>query len=39
MILHYLKVAVRSQMRFKMQNLIAILGLAVSLFCFSICLY
>lgn len=39
MILHYLKVAVRSQIRFKMQNLIAILGLAVSLFCFSICLY
>lgn len=39
MILHYLKVAVRSQMRFKMQNVIAILGLAVSLFCFSVCLY
>lgn len=39
MILHYFKVAVRSQMKFKMQNIIAILGLAMSLFCFSVCLY
>lgn len=39
MILHYIKVAVRSLMKFKMQNIIAILGLAMSLFCFSICLY
>ena len=39
MILHYLKVAVRSLMKFKMQNIIAIFGLAMSLFCFSVCLY
>lgn len=39
MILHYIKVAIRSLMKFKMQNIIAILGLAMSLFCFSICLY
>ena len=39
MILHYLKVAVRSLMKFKMQNVIAIFGLAMSLFCFSVCLY
>lgn len=32
MILHYIKVAVRSLMKFKMQNIIAILGLAMSLF-------
>ena len=39
MILHYLKVAVRSLMKFRMQNIIAIFGLAMSLFCFSVCLY
>lgn len=39
MILHYLKVAVRSLMKFKMQNIVAIFGLAMSLFCFSVCLY
>ena len=39
MILHYLKVAVRSLMKFRMQNVIAIFGLAMSLFCFSVCLY
>lgn len=39
MILHYLKVAIRSLMKFKMQNIIAIFGLAMSLFCFSVCLY
>lgn len=39
MILHYLKVAVRSLMKFKMQNIIAIFGLSMSLFCFSVCLY
>lgn len=39
MILHYLKVAVRSLMKFKMQNIIAIFGLAMSLFCFSVCIF
>lgn len=39
MILHSLKVAVRSLMKFKMQNIIAIFGLSMSLFCFSVCLY
>ena len=39
MINHYLKVAFRSLLKYKTQNLIAILGLAVGLFCFCICFY
>lgn len=39
MILHYLKVAVRSLMKYKMQNLIAICGVSLALFCFCVCLY
>lgn len=39
MILHYLKVSVRDLMRYKTQNLIALCGVALSLLCFSICLY
>ena len=39
MIIHYLKVAFRSLLKYKTQNLIAILGLAVGLFCFCICFY
>ena len=36
---HDLKMAVRSLMKHPWQNLIALIGLAVSLFCFSVCLY
>ncbi len=39
MILHYIITAWRSIMKFKTQNIIAVLGLSVALFCFSICLY
>ena len=39
MITHYLKVAVRNLLKYKTQNLISILGLAVGLFCFCICFY
>ncbi|MBR5205099.1 MAG: ABC transporter permease, partial [Bacteroidaceae bacterium] len=39
MIIHYLKVAFRSLLKYKTQNLIAILGLSVGLFCFCICFY
>lgn len=39
MILHYVKVALRSLMKFKIQNIIAVFGLGMSLFCFSVCLY
>lgn len=36
---HDLKMAVRSLMKHPWQNLIALVGLAVALFCFSVCLY
>ena len=39
MIQHYLKIAVRQLMKYKTQNLIAILGLGLALLCFSVCLY
>lgn len=39
MIIHYLKVAVRQLLKYKMQNLISIVGLAVGLFCFCVCFY
>ena len=39
MLIHYLKMAFRSLLKYKTQNLIAILGLAVGLFCFCICYY
>ena len=39
MILHYIITAWRCIMKFKTQNIIAVLGLSVALFCFSICLY
>lgn len=39
MITHYLKVAVRNLLKYKTQNLISIVGLAVGLFCFCICFY
>lgn len=36
---HYLKVAVRQLLKYRVQNLISIVGLGVCLLCFSICLY
>lgn len=39
MIRHYLKVAFRNLLRYKTQNLISTIGLAVGLLCFSICFY
>ena len=39
MILHYIITAWRCIWKFKTQNLIAVLGLSVALFCFCICLY
>ena len=39
MITHYLKVAIRNLIKYKTQNLISIVGLAVGLFCFCICFY
>ena len=39
MIKHYLKVAFRNILKYKTQNIISIIGLAVGLLCFSICMY
>lgn len=39
MILHYLKMAFRSLGKYRMQNIISIVSLAVALFCFSINMY
>lgn len=39
MIIHYLKIAWRNLMKYKVQSVISIIGLAVCLLCFSICLY
>lgn len=39
MIFHYIKIALRYLMKHPWQNLIALVGLAVALFCFSVCLY
>ena len=39
MFLHYLKMAFRSLGKYRMQNLISIVSLAVALFCFSINMY
>lgn len=39
MILHYLKIAFRNLCKYKMQNIISIIGLAVGLLCFCICIY
>ncbi|MDD3038582.1 ABC transporter permease [Bacteroides sp.] len=39
MIQHYLIVAFRNLLKYKTQNLISIIGLAVGLLCFSICFY
>lgn len=39
MILHYLTIAARQLMKYKTQNLIAIVGVGLALFCFRVCLY
>lgn len=39
MITHYLRVAFRNLLKYKSQNLISIVGLAVGLFCFCVCFY
>lgn len=39
MILLYFKIALRNILKYKMQNFISILGLAVGLLCFTICMY
>ena len=39
MILHYLKMAFRSLGKYRMQNIISVVSLAVALFCFSINMY
>ena len=39
MILHYLKVAVRTLLKYRTQNLISVVGLGVCLLCFSVCFY
>lgn len=39
MIIHYLKIAWRNLMKYKVQNAVSIIGLAVCLLCFAICLY
>lgn len=39
MIAHYFKVAFRNLWKYKTQNIISIIGLAVGLLCFSICMY
>ena len=39
MIIHNIKIAVRNILKYKIQNLVSILGLSVALLCFSICLY
>ena len=39
MLHHYIKIAVRHLLKYKMQNLISIIGLSVGILCFSICLY
>lgn len=39
MIVHYLTVAFRNLLKYKSQNLISVVGLAVGLFCFCVCFY
>lgn len=39
MLHHYIKIAIRNITRYKLQNTISIIGLSVSLLCFSLCLY
>lgn len=39
MIFHYLKIAFRNLCKHKTQNIISIIGLAVGLLCFCVCIY
>lgn len=39
MIRHYIKTAFRNLLKYKVQNIISIIGLSVGILCFSICLY
>ncbi|MDL2323076.1 ABC transporter permease [Bacteroidales bacterium OttesenSCG-928-A17] len=39
MLIHYIKVAIRNLWKYKVQNLIGILGLAVGFACFSLCTF
>ena len=39
MLQHYFQTAIRHLLKYKTQNLISIVGLAVCLLCFSICMY
>ena len=39
MIFHYLKIAFRNLYKHKTQNIISIIGLAVGLLCFCVCIY
>lgn len=39
MILHYLKISLRNLLKYKTQNIISVIGLAVGLLCFCICIY
>ena len=39
MIRHYFKIALRNLWKYKTQNFISVIGLAVGLLCFSICMY
>ncbi len=39
MIRHYITTAIRHLMKYKVQNLIAIVGVGLALLCFSVCLY
>lgn len=39
MILHYFKIAFRNLCKHKTQNIISIIGLAVGLLCFCVCIY
>ena len=39
MLRHYIKMAMRHLLKYKIQNLISIVGLSVGILCFSICLY
>lgn len=39
MLKHYIKIAIRQLLKYKVQNLISVVGLSVGILCFSICLY
>lgn len=39
MLKHYIKIAIRQLLKYKIQNLISVAGLSVGILCFSICLY